>query len=428
MKTQFNFRKYFLLSFFIILFVSCENPVKRIHPEDMYGRIIVNVDVTMAISSAGGRLAEVSPDDLIVEIFNASGDVHQSFERYGDLPPEITVEPGSYYVVARTSGEPVNGFENPYYYGESDIFSIDYEETVSIDIIARLANCMVSVVYSQNIVDQFTDYSTEVSSDGGAVTFSAGETRPAYFPLTSLTIMSTLYYLKADGTSASKIVEGSIQDPMPQTHYEVQIDAQVQDGSLPVGVTIDPAVNLEIIQLSDQSQTVVEGPVGYGELVISEIMYNPAALSDSEGEYFEIFNTADQAIELSQTVIKKGTEIQFIIEELITIDAGQYLVLAKHVNAVPSSDYVYGSSLSLLNSGDEIILANYGTNGSNGSVICSVNYGLAGFPDANGASLNLNVNTLDADAAKEGANWCLSTLAFETGDLGTPGTANEECN
>ena len=40
-----------------------------------------------------------------------------------------------------------------------------------------------------------------------------------------------------------------------------------------------------------------------GELVITEIMQNPVAVSDTVGEWFEIHNVSDRAIELAGLVI-----------------------------------------------------------------------------------------------------------------------------
>jgi hypothetical protein len=90
--------------------------------------------------------------------------------------------------------------------------------------------------------------------------------------------------------------------------------------------------------------------------------------------------------------------------------------------------YIYGSDLTLTNTADEIEIANYGSDGSDGQTIAIVNYGAAGFPDGTGASLNLDINAFEVNLAQSGENWCASTSVFDTGDLGSPGAMNELCN
>jgi len=157
-------------------------------------------------------------------------------------------------------------------------------------------------------------------------------------------------------------------------------------------------------------------------------MYNPTAVSDTEGEWLEIYNNSSQSIDIFQLVLKKGTEVQHIINENILIDPQQHFVLARHQNATSGAGYIYGSDMTLTNSGDDISLANYGIDGTDGRVIAFVNYGNTGFPDGSGASLNLDQNTYDVNLAQLGENWCTSISTFDTGDLGTPGALNDVCN
>ena len=59
-------------------------------------------------------------------------------------------------------------------------------------------------------------------------------------------------------------------------------------------------------------------------------------------------------------------------------------------------------------------------------IFSKTNFG-SGFPDPNGASMILDPSMLDATSNDDGANWCESTSALSTGDLGTPGAANDTC-
>jgi len=158
-------------------------------------------------------------------------------------------------------------------------------------------------------------------------------------------------------------------------------------------------------------------------------MYNPSALSDTEGEWFEIYNNGGEVIDLNNLVIKKGSDVVFIVDQAQLLNPGEYFVFAKSTSATSEADFIYGGALNLINTGDHIVLANYGTDGSDGSLIAEVDYGNgSGFPSATGASINLDPGTFDVELAKSGANWCPSTETFETTDLGTPGLPNTDCN
>jgi len=407
---------------------SCENPMGKIEPSDLYGSISIKMDVELKISESHARYAEVLTDDFKVDILNADGSLYQSFDRLAEVPAEIPLEPGNYYVSVHSPNENIVAFENPYYAGESDIFSLNYGEMKMISVTAVMANCMVSVIYESSITDQYQDYSTSVTNSFGTLLFGKDESRPGYFPLAPLDIVATLSFLNADGTTGTKTLTGSLPNPNPQTHYLVSLDADQLSGAAGLSVMVDESLFTEAITIREETSIPAEGPILYGDLILTEIMYDPAALSDTEGEWFEIYNTSSQVIDLFEVVIKKGSEVQHIISENLLLQPGEFLVLARNLNATAAAGYIYGSSFSLINSGDHLVLSNYGDDGTNGSEICSVNYGLAGFPDANGASLSLDPGAFEVESAKSGSNWCLSNPVFETGDQGTPGTMNDPCN
>jgi hypothetical protein len=423
-----NLKRYAIVVCLSLVIQSCENPMDKINPNDLYGKISIDLEVELKISETHARFMEVHTDDFMMDIWTADGLLYQSYERLADIPEAIPLEPGNYYVSVHSPNENIVAFDNPYYAGESDIFSLNYGDEKMIPVTAVLANCMVSVIYQPSITNEYLDYSTSVSNSFGSLEYVKEEIRPGYFPLADLEIVATLSFINTDGTVGTKTLTGSISSPNPQTHYQISLDADQLSGTAGFSVTVDETLFSEIISITEGTTFPEEGPIAYGELIITEIMYNPAALPDTEGEWLEIFNTGSQAIDLFQLVIKKGTEVQHIVNEQLLLQPGDYLVLARNPVATVSAGYIYGSSLSLTNTGDDIVLANYGDDGSNGSIISSVDYGLPGFPDGNGASINLDPGSLNVDMAKSGVNWCLAVSAYDTGDLGTPGNVNDSCN
>ena len=406
---------------------ACENPLEKLNPDLDQGILNIQIGLEMKIFKSNARLQEVNTDDFLVVIKKANDEVYLSFSRFADVPSNIPVNPGDYYVEVQSPNDVSPAFDNPKYFGKSDVFSIAPNEIKSVPISASLANCLVSVVYSQNVIDQFTDYFTVVSNSQGSITFARDETRMGYFDLLPLSLESHLSFQLGDGSIETKIITGEIPLPVAGTHYEVHIDSSLDQGSMSINLLVDESFLIELIEINDNGTVINDGVISFGDLLITEIMYNPSAISDTEGEWFEIYNASSQSIDIFQLVIKKGTVVQHIVNEHILVEPQQYLALGRSLNAGSNVSYIYGSDLTLTNTGDEIEIANYGSDGSDGQTIAIVNYGGAEFPDGTGASLNLDLNAFDVNLAQSGENWCISTVIFDTGDLGSPGTVNESC-
>ena len=172
-----------------------------------------------------------------------------------------------------------------------------------------------------------------------------------------------------------------------------------------------------------------------GDIVITEIMNDPVSVSDTFGEYFEIYNQTASPIDIVGWTLKDdGTDTYVIVSGgesgtgTTIVPAGGYLVLGRSddtmVNGGASVDYSYGDSGHTLGNGaDEIVLLN-----TSMVEIARVNYdGGVTFPDTPGASISLDPSSLNETDNDNGSNWCLSTTPYGDGDLGTPGTANSAC-
>ena len=162
-----------------------------------------------------------------------------------------------------------------------------------------------------------------------------------------------------------------------------------------------------------------------GDLIISEVMYNPSAVSDSMGEWMEIYVQYQGTVNLGGLVICDNQGCTSIAGSL-EVANGDYVVVGNNgdsaTNGGATLHYDYGSGLAGLgNSGDTIELK-YGT-----TVIDVVDF-TTGFPNLNGESMTLDPNNLDATANDDFFHWCGAATAFGDGDLGTPGAANDSCN
>lgn len=95
--------------------------------------------------------------------------------------------------------------------------------------------------------------------------------------------------------------------------------------------------------------------VSIGDLLITEVMANPAALSDTRGEWFELYNPTDQEINLQGISIGDDSGDKHRFESDLLILPGEYLTLARNNDPGFVPDYVY-DDFKLSNSGDEIVL------------------------------------------------------------------------
>ena len=166
-------------------------------------------------------------------------------------------------------------------------------------------------------------------------------------------------------------------------------------------------------------------PTASGVVIFSEIMQNPASVADSAGEWFELHNTSEAAVDLMGYTVSFGaTEV---IANSVVIPAGGYALFARSGDfqangGLPAPDYVW-TSLALGNGSVTAQLFD-----PTGGLVAFVSYDNGQtFPDPSGASMTLDPGLLDQASSEDGANWCEATSSYGSGDLGTPGAPNDDC-
>ena len=199
---------------------------------------------------------------------------------------------------------------------------------------------------------------------------------------------------------------------------------QVEGGTTPVGFSLQRNDDgtwraPEESTAGAENVAVVVPP----QIVINEIMQNPSAVSDSSGEYFELFNAGDEDIDINGWTVSDNDSDSFVIDNggPLIVSAGGYVVLANNADTATNggvvADYEY-SGMFLSNGADELVLTT-----PDGLEVDRVEWdGGPGFPDPNGASMELIDPDLDNNV---GANWTTAEDSFGDGDLGTPGASND---
>ena len=163
-----------------------------------------------------------------------------------------------------------------------------------------------------------------------------------------------------------------------------------------------------------------DGDPSPNNIVITEVMVNPAAVSDSYGEWFEIYNNDTISIDLAGWRIADSEddlhELQTVSIEFYIIP-GDYLVLGRNADSAENggynADYEYWG-FQLSNSSDEIFLID-----DEGRIVDEIEY-TSSVPFSSGASMYLR--NVEFDNAVD-TSWAMSATPFGDGDYGTPGRA-----
>ncbi len=170
-------------------------------------------------------------------------------------------------------------------------------------------------------------------------------------------------------------------------------------------------------------------PVQPGELVISELMIDPTAVSDEDGEWVELYNASDRSIQLQGLVLGDEGVDWWVLEDRHALAPGAFAVLcavtASGANGGATCDgsfhqNTWGDGFALANGGDEVLIAR-----DDGTIIDRVAYA-DGFA-LPGVAVGVKTGRLDADDNDSSSAWCDQQTPMSGGDLGTPGKNNDGC-
>ena len=159
-------------------------------------------------------------------------------------------------------------------------------------------------------------------------------------------------------------------------------------------------------------------PRAPSEVVITELMPNPAQVPDDDGEWLELHNpSSDTTLELQGCALDDGGATKPLADPL-QLAPGGFATLARSALAgfVPDATL----SFSLANEADAIALS------CEGVVIDRVAYGPS-FPLAPGVSTALDPGAFDAAANDDPTSWCPSASSTYA-EQGTPGAPNPPCH
>lgn len=157
-----------------------------------------------------------------------------------------------------------------------------------------------------------------------------------------------------------------------------------------------------------------------GELVITEMMPDPRAVPDTEGEWFEVY--AHSTVDLNGLTVLSGAGKSTLgSETCLQVGTGTYAVIARNPDVTTNGgipEVTATTTVSMSNASGNLALVV-----GEATVIDEVTWTGA----TPGTSLQLNPDYLDAALNDEPTLFCKAEVGYGAGDLGTPGTANTAC-
>ena len=231
--------------------------------------------------------------------------------------------------------------------------------------------------------------------------------------------------LSWDTTLADSVtIEGSPADSSLPTTFTTDGTADVT----PTETTVYTLTATNTVGSTPATATVTVTPLVAGDLVISEIMMNPATVDDTTGEWFEIYNPGSMEVNLNGLTIGTGSATDTIDSDVL-VPGGNYALLALSSTPgdndnLPTPDFVYAGLAFDETSADALSVIDGST------TIDTVAWDGSTWTVTEGYSWSLDSATLTATDNDTWGNWC-NGAALWTGaasNYGSPGAANPSCS
>jgi hypothetical protein len=229
------------------------------------------------------------------------------------------------------------------------------------------------------------------------------------------------------GSDAAPLDAGHDAAPLDAGHDAAPLDAGHDAAPLDAGHDAAP-----LDAGTDAGDASVVAPPAVGDLVITEVMFNPSGPQPA-AEWFEVYNTASAPRLLSGVTIEDGYPRSHTIAASppVVIDAQTYVLLVRDrstavANLVPSGAivYEYGTGLA---SNQGIQLAN-GTSGGVSLWLGATRLANVPYGGWNGSlqGYSIELATPQLAGSDQAGGWCLAGFAWDIGsDYGTPGAPND---
>lgn len=369
--------------------------------------LTISAPTNMAVLPGGTANAtiSVSTNNFTVDALPGSGGT-------GNGHIHWTLDTNSAGPVAQPMKYDTNDIILPVVDGSSYVIEMTLVDNTHTPITPAVSETVnFSVAYPCNLVLGNITTTCETSTDGPA--------NDTYTTTIDFTGGNTSTYTV--GTAGNGSVSG--QDPSTNTTGQIIITGSNEDTDLVLTVTGNAAnSSCNIIRNITSPTCTPTTCQPIGSIIITEIMKDSGAVSDTNGEYFEVYNTTGSNIDMQGWVISDADSDSHTIATSVVVPSMGYAVFGRNEtfadNGGVNVNYEY-SGISMSNGADEVQIE------CSGAMIDAVAYTDGAFPDTAGISMELSTNAYTSVANNEGANWASAISTFGSGDSGTPGTVND---
>lgn len=205
----------------------------------------------MRQTRADDSLSPVVPDGSVfnVNLAKSDGSYSKNWNSVDAFNREKSFPIGDYTITAFYGDLNVEGFEKPYYLGSNQVH-VSPGATSTVNVTATLANCMVSVRYTDEFRNNFSAYSAAVQTEGHEwVVFAQNEDRPAYVaPCADVKLNLTL----TNDAGERVTIQPASFAAQARHHYVVTIgvSGNASTGNLALNVEFDEDVVSESVNVS----------------------------------------------------------------------------------------------------------------------------------------------------------------------------------
>ncbi len=230
------------------------------------------------------------------------------------------------------------------------------------------------------------------------------------------------WYPDADGDGFGDEAGGVVQCERVEGFLSDGTDCDDGDAGVNPGATeiVGDGVDQDCDGFDD---LVMLAELAEGALVVTEIMRDPAALSDEQGSWLEIWNASGADLQL------EGLSVEEPVLGLSLSVSGRLAVAADGLVVLAASDE--GVDIE-----PDLVLEGLAFGITEGAV--EIGFGditfdrvawsaTDGFPTVEGASASLDPGWLDATENDRADRWCAASSPMPSGDRGTPGAENDAC-
>lgn len=248
--------------------------------------------ITLSLSADGRVMRQTRADDSVadfvpessafsVSLSNSDGSYSKKWSTLEDFNRESAFPMGDYTLTAIYGDAEQEGFELPCFAGTTPVHVSPGSDT-DVSVVATLANCMVSVRYTEAFRQNFPAFSASVRSEGHErVVFAQDEERPAYMSPSEMKLNLSLTNDRGEQVT----IEPATFTALARHHYVVTVGVE---GNSSAG-----DLTLDIIFDDDVVAETVEVPLGDELFTAPAPVVTPKGFSpDTKVEGFEYVKNA----------------------------------------------------------------------------------------------------------------------------------------